>query len=248
MVTRVRAALVLAAGITAPLLGVVALHGMGEALPLRAIIDTQGEFEVAVGALLRLVGLAAGYWLTATTVIYLLATLSRVPVAVRAVHWATFPPLRRLADLVAARTLVAALILPLPQAEVINPGYVPIPAGDPPSPATTTTDIPPPTTDIPPPTIVPLPPMAEKRPLTAPPPGQPPDTEVSADTMEVVVKSGDNIWDLAAARLADLLGRPPTSREVVPYWQRVIEENQSRIRSGDPDLIFPGEILILPPP
>jgi nucleoid-associated protein YgaU len=62
----------------------------------------------------------------------------------------------------------------------------------------------------------------------------------------VVVKPGDHMWSLAKARLRDSLGRLPTDAEISPYWRRVIEANQARIRSGDADLIFPGEVLILP--
>jgi nucleoid-associated protein YgaU len=39
----------------------------------------------------------------------------------------------------------------------------------------------------------------------------------------------------------------PTNREVAEYWHRVIEANRDRLRSGDPDLIYPGEEIILPP-
>ncbi|MDP3983488.1 MAG: hypothetical protein Q8Q52_00585, partial [Acidimicrobiia bacterium] len=66
--------------------------------------------------------------------------------------------------------------------------------------------------------------------------------------LEVVVERGDHMWGLAKARLAVLLGRPPTDSEIAPYWQRVVEVNRDRIRSGDPDLIFPGEVLVLPKP
>ncbi len=31
------------------------------------------------------------------------------------------------------------------------------------------------------------------------------------------------------------------------YWVVVIEANRSRVRSGDPDLIYPGEVIVLPP-
>jgi hypothetical protein len=43
------------------------------------------------------------------------------------------------------------------------------------------------------------------------------------------------------------LERPVTDVEVTRYWLRVVEANRPNLRSGDPDLIYPGEIVILPP-
>jgi nucleoid-associated protein YgaU len=39
----------------------------------------------------------------------------------------------------------------------------------------------------------------------------------------------------------------PTNREVAEYWRKVIDANRDRLRSGDPNLIYPGEEIILPP-
>jgi nucleoid-associated protein YgaU len=55
------------------------------------------------------------------------------------------------------------------------------------------------------------------------------------------------MWSLAEDRLRMALGREPADHEIGPYWRKVVEENQDRIRSGDPDLIFPGEVLVMPP-
>ena len=65
---------------------------------------------------------------------------------------------------------------------------------------------------------------------------------------QVVVEEGDNQWTLAAEHLADVLDREVTDAEVAPYWQDVIDANQDTIESGNPDLIYPGETLELPPP
>src|SRR4029453_13581139 len=54
--------------------------------------------QEVLGALLRTVGLVMAYWLLASTVLYLLASLTRLPAAVRAVSWATLPLARRVAD------------------------------------------------------------------------------------------------------------------------------------------------------
>jgi nucleoid-associated protein YgaU len=64
-----------------------------------------------------------------------------------------------------------------------------------------------------------------------------------------VVVDGENLWTIAQDHLAEARGGAdePTLREVAAYWLRVIEANRNRLRSGDPDLIYPGERTVLPP-
>jgi hypothetical protein len=63
-----------------------------------------------------------------------------------------------------------------------------------------------------------------------------------------VVGPGDCLWSIAEATLAAARGRPPTTQEVAPYWLRLIEANRARLPDPDnPSLIFPGEVLDLPP-
>lgn len=64
---------------------------------------------------------------------------------------------------------------------------------------------------------------------------------------EVIVARGDHLWGIAERRLADVLGRPPTDSEVAPYWVEVKEANRPRLLSGDPNLVYPGEVVLLPP-
>ena len=53
---------------------------------------------------------------------------------------------------------------------------------------------------------------------------------------------------LAVGRLARGGGSgEPTNREVAEYWMRVVEANKGHLWSGDPDLIYPREEIILPP-
>jgi hypothetical protein len=73
-----------------------------------------------------------------------------------------------------------------------------------------------------------------------------PSSDFSGNAHEVVVRPGDNMWDLTASHLEEHLGDAPTNSEIVPAWLDVIEANRESIRSGDPDLIYPGEILELP--
>ncbi|MET0566371.1 MAG: hypothetical protein ABW021_08010 [Acidimicrobiia bacterium] len=63
----------------------------------------------------------------------------------------------------------------------------------------------------------------------------------------VVVEPGDHLWKIAEGQLHAMLDRPVRPGEVVPYWLAVIETNRSGLKSGDPDLIYPGEVVTLPP-
>jgi nucleoid-associated protein YgaU len=67
----------------------------------------------------------------------------------------------------------------------------------------------------------------------------------AAEHVHVVV-AGDNLWTIAAARLADAHGARPSSSQIVPYWRAVIAANVGTLRSGNPNLIFPGEAIALP--
>lgn len=70
---------------------------------------------------------------------------------------------------------------------------------------------------------------------------------IEADgTASVVVEKGDHLWSISSAQLEERLTRPPSAAEITPYWREVVEVNEDRLRSGDPDLIFPGETVILP--
>jgi hypothetical protein len=63
------------------------------------------------------------------------------------------------------------------------------------------------------------------------------------------VTSGDSLWTIAANQVATTTGRAPAQvpdADVTGYWQRVCDANQGRLRSGDLNLIFPGEQVILP--
>ena len=54
-------------------------------------------------------------------------------------------------------------------------------------------------------------------------------------------------WHLSDTDLTVVLDRAPTEREHARYWVEVIDAARSVIRSGDPDLIYPGEEIPLPP-
>lgn len=225
---------------------VLALHRLGE-LPWLQVRwgDLSGWLgtvpaEDAVMAALRLVALAAAYWLLATTTVYVLARASRLPAAVAAVQWATLPALRRLADRAVAVALTgsAALVAPsgVALAAMGDAGIIAPPAVT--SPAALPAD----------PPAAPSAPAGLEAPPDPPPP-PPPDPPPAADLAPPgapavrIVAPGDNLWAIAAAQA----GEDASLVEIHAYWQALVEANRERLRSGDPDLIHPGERLVLPP-
>lgn len=60
-----------------------------------------------------------------------------------------------------------------------------------------------------------------------------------------LVESGDHLWGIAESVLAEQHGDAPDEGETARYWGALIEANTSVI--ADPDLIFPGQVLTLPP-
>jgi DNA-binding SARP family transcriptional activator len=63
-----------------------------------------------------------------------------------------------------------------------------------------------------------------------------------AETVEVV--RGDNLWNLADARLERVTGTPPDGADVLDYVNAVVAANSEAI--DDPNLIFPGQRFVFP--
>jgi hypothetical protein len=61
-----------------------------------------------------------------------------------------------------------------------------------------------------------------------------------------VVRAGDNLWVIAKTEVARTTGGAPNDGQVARYWQHVVRANRGTLRSGDPSLIFPGEVVTLP--
>lgn len=77
-------------------------------------------------------------------------------------------------------------------------------------------------------------------------PEPPPEDQPAFAATHVVVR-GDNLWTISESHLSTRLGRPASAAEITPFWSAVIQANAATLSSGDPDLIFPGEVMILPP-
>jgi hypothetical protein len=336
------------AGLLLGLLGlelgaVVGLHWLGRFSALRVLWERPlpwlltSPIQDVLGAVLRMVGLVMAYWLLATTLLYLLASLTRVPAAVRAVRWATLPFVRRAADHAVAVTLATSMVgsgtlglaapagatpagAPVASSQATSstqaisttsgrepstpsqPRYVPDPAGRAPSlakgqgtPSTdrsraaaqpTTTAAGPPTSDalrdpgyrFAPPTTNPKPKRdasgadssnqsggsadqksgssKESSPGSgneAGPGNESGGQKSQGGTEQQApheVAPGDNLWSIARTHLAEANGGSAgklSNKAIAAYWVRVVETNQNRLRSGDPDLIYPGEKIELPP-
>lgn len=196
--------------------------------------------EDALVAVVRLVALGVAWWVLASTTIYVIAAALRLPRLVRCLGWATLPGARRLVDGLVAGSIVAGTSLgtsvpalaeaddpvqstiytPRPAGD--GPTYVPVPAGDDAS-TTTTATVPLP---------LPRPFVARRVPVTV-----------------HRVEPGEHLWGIAEDVVAGATGRPGTelgAADIAPYWRRLVDANTDRLRSGDPDLIHPGEELVVP--
>ena len=74
-------------------------------------------------------------------------------------------------------------------------------------------------------------------------PNEPGSDEPTPEATKETVAEGDSIWTMAEANMPG----EPTNQEVAEYVDQVEKTNRDRLRSGDPDLIEPGETIILPP-
>ena len=69
-------------------------------------------------------------------------------------------------------------------------------------------------------------------------------------TVRYRVVPGDNLWSIAKQHLAvsrERSAKKLGNRKIAAYWLRVIAANARTLVSGDPDLIYPGEVIVLPP-
>jgi len=62
---------------------------------------------------------------------------------------------------------------------------------------------------------------------------------------QVTVAKGDTLWSLSEAAMAQ---PDPSDAEILEVVGDVIELNQSSLQSGNPDLVYPGEEILVPRP
>ena len=220
--------------------------------------------EEAIYGAVWLLTAAITAWVGLTTVLSVLAYVTRIPVAVRATRWITIAPIRHLAR------RAAALLLAVGSLSISTPVGA---AHAPPVPYAVTADHPGATFEAAASTVLPASPtgatvpvpMAASNPDRDRPLASSPDTggvvvpvphladgapdarlDHGEASVAYTVQRGDHLWSITAGYLAAHLGRTATAEEIVPLWNQVIEMNRDLIDSGDPNLIFPGERIVLP--
>jgi hypothetical protein len=260
------------AGFTALGSGPLAAPPVSDPGAFGAWLDGREPVTAAV-ALLRLVVLALAWYLLAVTVLAVLARCTRAVRVIRFADALAVPAVRRLVrgavgvslatGMVASST--AAVASPLPADPGVPPGArTGMVALDDPSPDHR------PGEEVPDPETTPMvdlgPPATHLDPAEDDHDAGDEDVagavgvEVGGDHpegggaseggggAEHTVTSGEHLWAIAAATLADELGRAPSEGEVVPYWQQLIATNRDVLADpANPDLLFPGQLLTLPP-
>lgn len=237
------------AGLLAAELGAVGLlHALGDQAWAQVSVGQPRRWVSvtppvdALMAALRLIGLGVGWWLLATTTTTAMAAGLRAERLAGLVRPLTWSVARRAADRAVATGLSVALLAP----------SVPVLADEagPPPPALSE-----------PAAVEPAPHDARavddresaeghaggRQPVAG---GEKPGERGETPRVHEVAP-GEHLWAIAADALAAHRGVAPAElpdREVAAHWREVIEANAGRLRSGDPDLVFPGEQLRLPPP
>ena len=218
------------------------------------------EITQVIAAMWTLAAIA-WVWLVLTTS---LSVLRRVIPALRGcakLDCATLPLVRSLLDRVAVVSLAAASAVPFAVLPAHGQGAAAITtqaapyvrgtqqsvlaaapphvrgSGDTPS----TTNLPTSTTAPPRSSATPKP--AKDRRLPNPP--APPDTSPGPDLRAHVVTAGESLWSIARSELHNQ-GERTSTEQVARYWGELMRLNRSRLRSGNPNLIFVGETLLLP--
>jgi hypothetical protein len=235
----------------------------------------QSTSEEVLLAGVRLVGLVAAWWLLGSTLLYVAARVARLHGAARALGWATLPAVRRWVDRAAAVSIVAATALGVGRPAAADPPPTTSPASAPVvvdvdhrDPASVPSRPPsavrtgqavdsPPAPNVPtspPPTSTPLvaptapPPVVTTTPAVPVAPAALPPAPAAGTTHTVT--GGEHLWSIAATRVANASGRASADlapADIAPYWLRVVELNRHRLRSGNPNLVYPGEVVELPP-
>lgn len=165
-------------------------------------------------------------WLVMSQILYTAAVLTRTDWLATALRPITLPLVRRLAASLASLTIslgaTVALAQTAPEPTMVTAEYSNLRSEATPTPQ--------------------LQPIVEVE----------PDTPLVGDgsyaaPLTWLVRPGDHLWKIAGEHLTIVLDRPPTESEHARYWLEVVDAAWPVIRSGDPDLIYPGEEIPLPP-
>ena len=186
------------------------------------LVDSRADDPIAAAVWVAALGVC-GWLLVSTVCCTALELLPRAPAGLHAVaRRVTHPAIRA--------AIAGGLAFGSPTVSVSSALATDLPSSSTPSTIRTGRDI-----------------TVEREPPAAPNGSSAPAAPPTSPSTEHRVVPGDNLWAIAAAQLATRLGRRPTEPEVARYWAVVVDVNRARVRSGDPDLIFPGEMIALPP-
>lgn len=223
--------------------------GAGELAP-PPVLDPRGWGEwvagrdpvVAAVALLRLLALAAVWYLLVAAAVGLVLRALRAERLVGLADLFTVAPLRRMLVGVAGISLASG----------VNPSMLLTP----PAAAQVTVSTSPPSTVVPggtpgPTITMRLLPGPEAGPVPSPAPAGPvvaAPSGTAAQERTWTVRPGDCFWSIADEVLAQAWGTPPSDAEIIPYWRDLIEVNRHLLADrSNADLIFPGQVFTLPP-
>lgn len=93
------------------------------------------------------------------------------------------------------------------------------------------------------------PPSTETPPVTtAPPPDAAPPAAAPEPQMQHTVRSGESFWAIAETEVARVTQHQPALSLVDAYWRTLVRANAERLtHPGNADLLYPGQVLVLPP-
>ena len=214
--------------------------------------------EQSVPSLIRLCTPGLSYWLLLSTIAYSSALIADIPQAVRLFAPLTLPSIQRLSQKAVRVSLAASLLaptLPMAASAMNNP---------PPEVVVTENGV-----ILPPGVVVPSDPVVEEPPTYTPTPAAPtPEQDSAASSVRLsayaiqyagtasvatsnesttyTVRRGDNLWTIAEAHLTVVTGTDVSDAVIAPYWGRLVADNQHTLTSQNPDLINPGEVIVLP--
>jgi hypothetical protein len=216
----------------------VILHELGHAYPLPAFNAeaaktwvTQTDSTVIALSLVRIATMTVIWYVLTTTTICAIAHLSPQKRFATYADRITLPGARVLAIRLASVSAIGGLALPVATANAAPSHEAPVlrhllPGEAIPTTTTTTS------------TTAPLP-----TPITTAP------APISTlATQQHAVQRGENFWTIAQDALTATLQRNPSEKEVTEYWRELVRTNQQTLTNpSNPDLLFAGQIIELPP-
>ncbi len=197
--------------------------------------------EDAVVAIVWTAAVVCTIWLATSTLLYVAARALRVPALIRSVGWMTLPAIRKVSEGALAAILVTSAVAPLPVRAEVPSSVVVVVDEDggllPPGFVGSGREI---LDEVRPPADSQIPPLPSFPILSKP-------VEIETQTAVVTVQAGDNLWTMSRQHLTGVFDWRPSNQEIAPYWRQVIALNQPKLVSGDPDLIYTGEVIEMPP-